>query len=73
MGIIALPLLAAVATKAANIASKKECDPGVCKKFKESLEAALDVKNFAELLLWTTAWASGGFGVFFLIKAIEMW
>ena len=72
-GLIALPLIAAVATKAANIASKKECDTGVYKKFKESFEAALDVENFAELLLWTIAWASGGFGVFFLIKAIEMW
>ena len=73
MGIIAFPLLAAVATKAANIASKKECDPNVYKKFRESFEAALDVKNFAELLLWTMAWASGGLGVFLLIKAIEMW
>ena len=44
MGIIALPLLAAVATKAANVASKKECDPSVYKKSKESLEAALESK-----------------------------
>ena len=73
VGIIAFPLLAAVATKAANIASKKECDPSVYKKFKESFGAALDVKNFAELLLWTIAWASAGLGVFLLIKAIEMW
>ena len=73
MGLIALPLLAAVATKAANIASKKERDTGVYKKFKESFEAALDVKNFAELLLWTIAWTAGGFGVFFLSKAIAMW
>ena len=72
-GLMGFPTLAAVATKAANIASKKECDTSVYKKFKESLEAALDVKNFAELLLWTIAWASGGFGVFFLIKAIEIW
>ena len=70
--LIAFPLIAAVATKAANVASKKEGDTGVYKKLKESLGAALDVKNFAELLLWTIAWASGGFGVFFLIKAIEM-
>ena len=72
-GLIGFPTLAAVATKAANIASKKECDTSVYKKFKESLEAALDVKSFAELLLWTIAWASGGFGVFLLIKAIELW
>ena len=55
--LIALPLIAGVATKAANVASKKEGDTGVYKKFKESLDAALDVKNFAELLLWTIAWA----------------
>ena len=73
LGLIGFPTLAAVATKAANIASKKECDNSVYKKFKESLKAALDVKNFAELLLWTTAWASGGFGVFFLLQAIGMW
>ena len=41
--------------------------------FKESFDEALDAKNVAELLLWTIAWASGGFGVFFLVKAIEMW
>ena len=73
MGIIAFPLLAAVATKAANIASKKEYDLSVYKKIKESFDAALDVKNFAELLLWTIAWASAGLGVFLLIKVIEIW
>ena len=73
LALMSFPALAAVATKAANIASKKECDTGVYRKFKESFEAAVEGKNFAELLLWTIAWASGGFGVFFLIKAIEMW
>ena len=71
--LMALPALAAIATKAANIASGKECETGVYRKFKESFDEALDTKNVAELLLWTIAWASGGFGVFFLIKAIEMW
>ena len=73
LALMAFPALAAVATKAAKIASKQECDIGVYRKFKRSFEAALEVKNFAELLLWTLAWASGGFGVFFLIKAIETW
>ena len=73
MGMIGFPLLAAVATKAAKIASEKECDSSVYKKFKTSFEDALDVINVAELLLWTMAWASGGIGVFLLIKAIEIW
>ena len=73
LALMAFPLLAAVATKAANIASRKEWDTSVYRKFKESFEAALDARNFAELLLWTIAWAAGGFGVFLLIKAIEMW
>ena len=72
VGLMALPLIAAVATKAANIASKKEGDTGVCKKFKESFEAALEVKNLAELFLWAIAWTAGGFGVFLLNKAIAM-
>ena len=71
VGLIALPLIAAVATKAANIASQKKSDTSIGKKFKESFEAALDVKNFVELFLWTIAWASGGFGVFFLIKSLS--
>ena len=73
LALMAFPALAAVATKAANIASGKECDASVIRKFKESFDEALDAKNVAELLLWTIAWASGGFGVFFLVKAIEMW
>ena len=73
LALMAFPALAAVATKAANIASGKECDASVYRKFKESFDEALDAKNVAELLLWTIAWASGGFGVFFLVKAIEMW
>ena len=71
VGLIALPLIAGVATKAANIASQKKSDTSIGKKFKESFEAALDVKNFVELFLWTIAWASGGFGVFFLIKSLS--
>ena len=37
------------------------------------IEEALDAKNFAQLLLWTIAWAAGEFGVFLLIKTIEIW
>ena len=70
---MAFPALAAVATKAANIASGKECDVSVYRKFKESFDEALDAKNVAELLLWIIAWASGALGVFFMVKAIEMW
>ena len=73
VGIISLPLLAAVATKAANIASQKKSDTTIYKKCKESFNEALSDENIAELFLWTIAWAAGGFGVFLLIKAIEMW
>ena len=73
LALMAFPALAAVATKAANIASREECDASVYRKFKESFDEALDAKNVAELSLWTIAWASGGLGVFFLVKAIDMW
>ena len=73
VGIIAFPLLAAVATKAAKIASRKKGCTNECKKFKVSFNEAMHVENLAELFLWTIAWAAGGFGVFLLIKAIEMW
>ena len=73
MGIVVLPLLAAVATKAANIASQKKGDTSIGKKFKDSFNEALSNENMAELFLWTIAWASGGLGVFLLIKAIEIW
>ena len=73
MGIIGFPLLAAVATKAANIASEKKGYTSIGKKFKDSFNEAMRDENMAELFLWTIAWASGGLGVFLLIKAIEMW
>ena len=73
LGIIALPIVAAVATKAANIASQKKGDTSIGKKFKDSFNEALLDKNMAELCLWTVAWAAGGLGVFLLVKAIEMW
>lgn len=73
VGLIALPLTAAVATKAANIASQKRDDTSVGKKFKDSFNEALLNENMAELFLWTVAWAAGGLGVFLLIKVIEMW
>ena len=73
VGIIAFPLLAAVATKAAKIASQKKIYTNEGKKFKDSFNEAMRVENLAELLLWTIAWASAGLGVFLLIKAIEMW
>ena len=72
-GLLAFPLLAAVATKAAKIASEKEEDTSIGGKFKDSFNNAMRAENIAELLLWTIAWASGGLGVFLLIKAIEMW
>ena len=55
LALMAFPALAAVATNAANIASRKECDTSVYRKFKESFEEALDARNFAELLLSTIA------------------
>ena len=73
VGLIALPLTAAVATKAANIASQKKGDTSIGKKFKDSFNEALLNENMAELFLWTVAWVSGGLGVFLLVKAIEMW
>ena len=73
MGIITFPLLAAVATKAAKIASEKKGYISIGKKFKDSLDEALRSENMAELFLWTIAWASGGLGVFLPIRAIEMW
>lgn len=72
-GLIAFPLTAAVATKAANIASQKKDDASIGKKFKDSFDEALRSENMAELFLWTVAWVSGGLGVFLLIKAIGMW
>ena len=42
LALMAFPALAAVATKAANIASKKECDASVYRKFKESFDEALE-------------------------------
>ncbi len=44
LALMAFPALAAVATKAANIASGKECDASVYRKFKESFDEALDQK-----------------------------
>ena len=73
LGLIALPSTAAVATKAANIASQKASDTRIHKKALESVDAALREEHLAELFLWTVAWASGGLGVFLLSKAIEMW
>ena len=73
LGLISLPPLAAVATKAANIASQKKGDIGISKKFGDSFSEALRNENMAELFLWTIAWGSGGLGVFLLSKAIEMW
>lgn len=73
VGLFAFPLLAAVTTKAANIASQKEGDSGIYKKGVESFNAALENENIAELVLWTMAWTSGGFGVFLLTKVIKMW
>lgn len=73
VGLITLPLTAAVATKAANIASQKKDDTSIGKKFKDSFNEALLNENMAELFLWTVAWAAGGLGVFLLVKAIEMW
>ena len=73
VGLIALPLIAAVATKAANIAAKKEGDTRIYKKVVESFNAALDAENIGELFLWTVAWATGGFGVFLLSEVIEIW
>ena len=73
LGIMALPLTAAVATKAAKIASQKKGYTNEGKKFKDSFNEAMRVENLAELFLWTIAWAAGGFGVFLLVKAIEMW
>ncbi len=73
VGIIAFPLLAAVATKAAKIASKKKECTNEGKKLKASFNEAMRVENLAELFLWTIAWAAGGCGVFLLVKAIEMW
>lgn len=73
VGIIAFPLLAAVATKAAKIASQKKGYTDEGKKFKDSFNEAMRGENLAELFLWTIAWASAGLGVFLLIKAIEMW
>ncbi len=73
LGLVSMPPLAAVATKAAKIASEKEDDTGIYNKCIDSFNAALTSENIAELILWTIAWASGGLGVFLLIKAIEMW
>ena len=73
VGLIALPITAAVATKAAKIASQKKGDTSIGKKFKDSFNEALLHENMAELFLWTVAWAAGGLGVFLLVKAIEMW
>lgn len=73
VGLIALPLTAAVATKAAKIASQKKGDTSIGKKFKDSFNEALLNENMAELCLWTVAWTAGGLGVFLLTKAIEMW
>ena len=58
LGLIALPLTAAVATKAANIASQKAGDTRIHKKAVESIDAALSEEHLAELSLWTVAWAS---------------
>ena len=73
LGLILSPPLAAVATKAANIASQKRRYTSIREKFKDSFYEALRHENRAELFLWTIAWAAGGFGIFLLSKAIEMW
>ena len=73
VGITTLPLLAAVATKAANIASEKKGYTSIGKKFKDSFNEAMRDENMAELFLWTIAWASGVTVVFLLSKAIETW
>ena len=73
VGIITLPLLAAVATKAANMASEKKGCISIGKKFKDSFNEAMRDENLAELFLWTIAWASGVTVVFLLGKTIEMW
>ena len=72
VGILTLPLLAAVATKAANIASQKKGYISVGKKFNDSLNEAMRDENMAELFLWTIAWASGVAMVFLLSKAIAI-
>lgn len=72
VGILTLPLLAAVATKAANIASEKKDYISVGKKFNDSLNEAMRDENMAELFLWTIAWASGVTVVFLLSKAIAI-
>ena len=73
LGLVLSPPLAAVATKAANIASRKRGYMGIRKKFADSFYEALRRENCAELCLWAIAWAAGGFGIFLLSKAIEMW
>ena len=73
VGLLAFPLLAAVATKAAKIASEKEGDTSIGSKFKDSFNDAMRAENVAELLLWFVAWVSGGLGIFLLSNAIEMW
>ena len=73
VGALTLPLLAAVATKAANIASEKKDYTSVGEKFEDSLDEAMRDENMAELLLWTIAWASGATMVFLLSKVIAMW
>lgn len=73
MALLACPVIAAVATKAAKIASEKKGDKRVLEKGWESFNEALSDENMAELFLWTVAWAAGGIGVFVLSKTIEAW
>ena len=72
LGIVALPLLAAVATKAANIASQKRGYMSIRKKLEVSFNEARRRENVAELILWFIAWTAGVFAVLLLSEAIKM-
>ena len=73
IALLAYPVIAAVATKAAKIASEKKGDKRVFKKAWESFNEAVSDDNMAELFLWTVAWTAGVIGVFVLSKIIESW
>ena len=73
IALLAYPVIAAIATKAAKIASEKKGDKRVFAKAWESFNEAASDENMAELLLWTVAWTAGVIGVLVLSKIIEAW
>ena len=73
VAIVVLPMIAAVATKAANISSQKRGYMSIRKKFENSLNEARRSENMAELFLWFIAWTAGVFAVLLLSEVIKMW